>query len=131
MKPTSTKLILTEYKAEMILGILPNERLKPQPVIFNVEVTLNLTAAQLSGDAIEQVFNYQYIIDAIEALVHTPFNLQESLCQKIAQTIVKLQRAHAPHSPISHLRIRSSKPMAYENAQSISAELCFTAPFDA
>lgn len=99
-------------RVEAILGIFPEERVTPQPVVFDIEFLVDTNAAANSED-IEQTVSYATVAEEISALtINGRYQLVETLAQACADLL--LQRFGVPWA-----RIKVSKPQAVANAAAV------------
>ena len=97
---------------EAILGIFPEERVTPQPVVFDIEFLVDISAAASSED-IEQTVSYATVAEEISALaVNGRYQLVETLAEACADLL--LQRFAVPWT-----RIKITKPNAVANAAGV------------
>ena len=97
---------------EAILGIFPEERVTPQPVVFDIEFLVDISAAASSED-IEQTVSYATVAEEISALaVNGRYQLVETLAEACADLL--LQRFAVPWT-----RIKITKPNAVTNAAGV------------
>ena len=75
------KISLNRYETKARIGAYQHERLLPQRLRLNVSVYVEKGAAPVSE--LSEVFNYDRVIEAIEAVVQeSPIDLQETLLQR-------------------------------------------------
>lgn len=105
------KIFLRELEIEAIIGVLPYERIQPQPVIINLEIATDIrTAAKTENlaDTIDYAAIAQCLTDFVSA---SQFQLLETLAEKIAELILQ-------KFGVSWLRLEIAKPAAIKNAKS-------------
>jgi 7,8-dihydroneopterin aldolase/epimerase/oxygenase len=98
------------------IGIYEQEKLKPQRIIVNIDLSVQETDGPMSDD-ISHVVSYEIIAKKVESILaegHT--NLVETLCEKIAQACLKDKRVLAA-------RVRVEKPDIIPNARSVGVEI--------
>lgn len=109
------KISLRQYRTQMHIGAYAQERLAPQPVIFDADVWV--LKNELISDSLDSVYDYTAIIATIDQVIcNGHIDLQETVVQRISNHLLQDQRVRA-------VRIASSKPDAIPNAQSIGVEL--------
>jgi 7,8-dihydroneopterin aldolase/epimerase/oxygenase len=86
------------------LGIYEHERLQPQKIIVNIDLSVKEGESQI-GDEISHVVSYEGHI-----------NLVETLCEKIASACLRDRRVAA-------VRVRVEKPDIIPNAKSVGVEI--------
>ena len=109
------KICLKDYKVEMYLGIFEHEKKHKQTVIINIEAYIDLPNLN-DADTIEATFNYQNIVQAIEDITKEPIELQETLCNRLASSLLSYKAIYA-------VKIACEKPQAYQQAKSIGLEI--------
>jgi dihydroneopterin aldolase len=98
------------------LGIYETEKLEPQRVIVNIDLSVKESQGRTADD-ISHVVSYEIVVKKVEAILaegHT--NLVESLCEKIAASCLRDSRVLAA-------RIRVEKPDIIPNARSVGVEI--------
>lgn len=71
-----------------IVGVLPHERVTPQPLEVDLDLHLDLAVAAASDDLRDTV-DYGAVCDAVEAVVtSTSFELLEALVERIATAVL-------------------------------------------
>jgi 7,8-dihydroneopterin aldolase/epimerase/oxygenase len=98
------------------IGIYDTEKLKPQRIIVNIDLSVHETDGPMADD-ISHVVSYEIIAKKVESILeegHT--NLVETLCEKIAQACLKDKRVLAA-------RVRVEKPDIIPNARSVGVEI--------
>ena len=108
------KIKLNRYETKARIGAYQHERLHPQRLRLNVSVYAE------KGSALSEVFNYDRIIEAIEAVVlEGHIDLQETLLERTAKRLLK-------YPEVAAVQIGSEKPDAYSKAESIGVEAFFS-----
>ncbi len=83
------RLILHKIRIPIILGILPEERLNPQDVVFDVEAEIDIIRAAASDDIDNADVNYRILYDKLVRYVSdTEFMLIETLADKTAAMLL-------------------------------------------
>ena len=104
------KISLNRYETKARIGAYQHERLLPQRLRLNVSVYVEKGAAPVSE--LSEVFNYDRVIEAIEAVVQEGhIDLQETLLK---------------YPEVAAVQIGSEKPDAYSKAESIGVEAFFS-----
>jgi len=111
-------LQLQAYSVQMHLGILPHEKAHKQHVLVDIEAELNIYAYihDEQNGTVDQLFNYQILVNVIESCTQKPFHLQEALIDALAQGIF----AQDVHGHIQKLSIKTQKVEAYAKALSVA-----------
>ena len=108
------KISLNRYETKARIGAYQHERLLPQRLRLNVSVYVEKGAAPVSE--LSEVFNYDRVIEAIEAVVQEGhIDLQETLLERTAERLLKYPEVAAVQ-----------KPDAYSKAESIGVEAFFS-----
>ena len=122
------KISLNRYETKARIGAYQHERLLPQRLRLNVsvyvELRLNVSVYVEKGAApvseLSEVFNYDRVIEAIEAVVQEGhIDLQETLLERTAERLLK-------YPEVAAVQIGSEKPDAYSKAESIGVEAFFS-----
>ena len=84
------KVLIRELKVGAILGILPQERVTPQPVLINITVFTDTRRAARSKDIVDAV-NYAALADAATKLtIDGKYLLIETLVEDLAALSLSL-----------------------------------------
>lgn len=104
----SDRLSLLGMRFEGRHGVLPDEKVSPQP--FEVDLVLHLDLAEASvTDDLEATVNYADLFDLVRAIVEgRSFNLIEALAGAIATAVM----AAAGPDKLSSVEVRVRKPEA-------------------
>ena len=110
------RFILQGLETEASIGIYDHERLAPQRIIIDAELCLYATTEPLD-DQIESTLNYDIIRETILNIVSAQhYDLQETLARKLFDSLQSLDGVRS-------VRVRSSKPDAYNDCEMISYQL--------
>jgi dihydroneopterin aldolase len=110
------KVLIRELKVEAILGILPQERVTPQPVLINITVFTDTRRAARSKDIVDAV-NYAALADAATKLtIDGKYLLIETLVEDLAA--LSLSLAH-----VEGVSVRVEKPQAVPAASAVGVEI--------
>jgi len=113
------KIHIRDLHARCIVGIYPDEREKPQEVLINLTLHVDLRRAGIT-DAIEDTVDYKEIKNQVLGLVEaSSFYLVERLAEKIADCCLK-----APG--IKGVTVCVDKPGALRFARSVAVEITRT-----
>lgn len=100
----------------VLIGIHDAEKLKPQRVVVNIDLSVAEGSGQLPDD-ISHVVSYEIIVKKCEAIVaEGHVNLVETLAEKFAEACLKDKRVLAA-------RVRIEKPDIIPNARSVGVEI--------
>ncbi|MBL4585107.1 MAG: dihydroneopterin aldolase [Pseudomonadales bacterium] len=110
-------VLIDRLELECIIGILPAERITPQPLFIDVEMDCDFTAAAAS-EHVSDTVNYAEIATLLEELVHKKaYQLVETLvaqaCDLILETEPRVQR----------VVVTTRKPNAVDNADAVGARM--------
>lgn len=109
------KLIIKNYQVPCWIGILPAEKLAPQPIILNFELTLS--PHRVREDHIAATVDYSFVHDQVPLLLaDRHFSLQETLVEALADLCFA-------QAGIQAVVIRCEKPTAYTDFDSVGYEL--------
>ena len=110
------KVLIRELKVEAILGILPQERVTPQPVLINITVFTDTRRAARSKDIVDAV-NYAALADAATKLtIDGKYLLIETPVEDLAA--LSLSLAH-----VEGVSVRVEKPQAVPAAGAVGVEI--------
>ena len=110
------KVLIRELKVEAILGILPQERVTPQPVLINITIYTDTRRAARSKDIVDAV-NYAALADAATKLtIDGKYLLIETLVEDLAA--LSLSLAH-----VEGVSVRVEKPQAVPAAGAVGVEI--------
>ena len=105
-------IFIEGLSVEAILGIFPEERVTPQPVLFDIEFLVDTNSAAKTED-IEHTVSYATVSEQISALaLNGRYQLVETLAQACADLL--LQEFGVPWA-----RIKVTKPNAVANAAGV------------
>ena len=110
------RFILKGLEAQASIGIYDHERVAPQRIIIDAELCLDAKTEPLD-DQIESTLNYDIIRETILNIVSAQhYDLQETLARELFDALQSLDG-------VQSLRVRSSKPDAYDDCEMISYQL--------
>ena len=88
----------------VLIGVLPHERLTPQPIQIDVDVEVDLRAAGVSDDLATTV-NYGAMCDAIAEVARNSQDLLlERLAHRVAQCVLSFEGVSTAHVTITKLQ---------------------------
>jgi dihydroneopterin aldolase len=106
-------IFIKKLKVNAIIGIYAWEREKPQPLIFDVEMSVDIKQSTQS-DSIDDTVCYKTVADEIMALTaQSKHELIEALSEEICQVILK------NHQAISSIKLSINKPQAVAQAKTV------------
>jgi 7,8-dihydroneopterin aldolase/epimerase/oxygenase len=98
------------------LGIHEHEKLKPQRIIVNIDLSVKEGEDPMI-DEIKNVVNYEIVVKKVEAIIaRGHVNLVETLAELFAEACLKDKRVVAA-------RVRIEKPDIIKNARSVGVEI--------
>ena len=113
---TDRRFLLEGLDVMVRIGIYAAERLAPQRVIIDVELVLDTDTAPQSDD-VSETLNYDLIRNTVMDIVgRQHFDLQETLARALFDNLAKLP-------DVTGLRVRTAKPDAYDDCDTIAYQL--------
>ena len=113
---TDRRFLLEGLDVMVRIGIYDAERLAPQRVIIDVELVLDTDTAPQSDD-VSETLNYDLIRNTVMDIVgRQHFDLQETLALALFDNLAKLP-------DVTGLRVRTAKPDAYDDCDTIAYQL--------
>ena len=113
---TDRRFLLEGLDVMVRIGIYDAERLSPQRVIIDVELVLDTDTAPQSDD-VSETLNYDLIRNTVMDIVgRQHFDLQETLARALFDNLAKLP-------DVTGLRVRTAKPDAYDDCDTIAYQL--------
>ena len=113
---TDRRFLLEGLDVMVRIGIYDAERLAPQRVIIDVELVLDTDTAPQSDD-VGETLNYDLIRNTVMDIVgRQHFDLQETLARALFDNLAKLP-------DVTGLRVRTAKPDAYDDCDTIAYQL--------
>ena len=110
------RFILQGLETQASIGIYDYERVAPQRILIDAELCLYATTEPLD-DQIESTLNYDIIRETILDIVSAQhYDLQETLARRLFDALQLLDG-------VLSVRVRTSKPDAYEDCEMISYQL--------
>ncbi len=109
-------VFVRDLEVTALLGIYEHEKLDPQRIIVNIDLSVR-EAKGATADDISHVVSYEIVVKKVEAiLAEGHINLVETLCEKIADACLRDRRVLAA-------RVRVEKPDIIPNARSVGVEI--------
>lgn len=109
-------LSLREHAVPVRIGVHEFERQAAQRMFFDVDLCVKLEQAPAAADDISQTVNYDFIREVIaDAVGSQHHELQETLCDAIAHTLLATPEVHA-------VRVATRKPDVYPDCASVGVE---------
>lgn len=103
---------------EAIVGVLPHERITPQPLVLGFSIELDIEPAARSH-ALEATVNYAQLTQELCETVQTErFELLETLVLTLAEF------ALSKYPQLLSITVRCTKPQAIPNTSGPTAQVC-------
>ena len=84
---------LRELRVNAVVGILPEERTRVQPLVFDIDIERSFKKAAKNDD-INETTNYALMVTLAERIaVDGKFFLLETLCERVASEILNFDTA--------------------------------------
>jgi len=107
------KIKLTELTVDTIIGIWEWEKRNPQKVVFDIEMSTDISQAAKS-DSIKDALDYKAISTRIKQYaLENHFELIETLADKVAEIILN-------EFDVSWVKLTISKPYAIRDSKNVS-----------
>ena len=110
------RILLRDLSVICIIGIMPRERLIPQRVVFNIQLSYDLKKAGAS-DNIEDTLNYKDLRDEI---VRSVKSSKFMLIEKLVEHVADLCLAKAG---VTCVKLSLDKPGALTSCRSVAVEI--------
>jgi 7,8-dihydroneopterin aldolase/epimerase/oxygenase len=109
-------VFVRDLELHALIGIYDHEKINPQRIIVNVDLSVQEAEAAMDDD-IGHVVSYEIVVKKIEAIVAAGHvNLVETLAEKFAEACLRDKRVLAA-------RVRIEKPDIIPNARSVGVEI--------
>jgi 7,8-dihydroneopterin aldolase/epimerase/oxygenase len=109
-------VFLRDLAIEAVIGVHRHEKLKPQPLLVNIDLTAREGTAPLD-DRLAHVVDYEAVADGVRAVVaEGHVRLVETLAERIAAFCLGDERVLA-------VRVRIEKLAAIAGARSVGVEI--------
>ncbi len=106
-------IFIKELKVNAIIGIFDWERVKPQPLIFDIEMNTSIKKPALSDNIIDTVCYKTVVDDIIDFTKQSKYKLIETLAEDICQLILN------KYNGVQEIRLTVNKPQAVAEALSV------------
>ena len=108
------KVCIYQLKTPTLVGVFANERESKQDVWFDLELTLDITAA-IQSDNIKDAVSYADVAQAVTAFVaEATFELIEALAEAVAAFILE-------KFPVTHIKLSLyKKPFDMPNVERVA-----------
>lgn len=116
LKVRSARILLESLEVQADIGFHEFEVGAPQRLLVTVEIWLEDTSLP-EGDDPDRAWNYDFLRAEVEELATARrYNLQETLAHAIFERIASFRG-------VKDLRVRTSKPDVYAQAQGVGVEI--------
>ncbi len=113
------RLFLRNFEVMINIGVHDFEKQGEQRVLFNVELFIPLAVSTPTQDELDEVVDYDFIRNTIEARVSTGhIHLQETLCDDVARTLLK-------HPKVRAVQVSTQKPDVYPDCEAVGVEVLY------
>ncbi len=110
------KIYIRDLRLRTIIGIFPEERREKQDLIFNIELSCDLSKAGRTDD-LDDTVDYKSLKKEIISLVEkSSYKLIESLAEAIADCCLKPQK-------VEGVKVTLDKPGALRFTRSVAVEI--------
>ncbi len=103
---SSDRIILRDLRLAGVVGVLPEERVRPQPLSIDIEILTDLTRAGLSDDLDDSV-DYGALCDRVADMVHAGAPL---LLERLAHLLADDLLAEFPLIDVVVVEVRKLRP---------------------
>jgi len=111
------RLFLRNWAIQANIGVYSAERKGAQPLVLNVDVFVALDASTPQGDRLEEVLDYDFVLDVVRGRVaRGHINLQETLVDDVAAELLR-------RPGIVAVRVSSEKTGIYPDLDGIGVEV--------
>jgi len=116
LKVRSARIVLDSLEVQTDIGFHDFEVGAPQRLLVSIELWLDDVTAPKDDDPV-RAWNYDFLRNEVEEIASSGrFNLQETLAHAIFERI-------AAFRGVKDLRVRTSKPDIYPDAQGVGVEI--------
>ena len=110
------KISLNGIKAQAIIGTFPEERIKPQRIIADIDIFCDLSAAGKSDDLADTIDYFEFEERLHQIISTSNCFLLEKLAGSLADAVLSDNR-------VSSCRIRLRKPCAMKYSDPVEIEI--------
>ena len=115
--PLTGRILVGGLRFDCIIGILPGERLEPQPLEIDIELTADFDAAA-GSDQIDDTADYAAVIDQVRSLaVENRYELVEKLVADACRLVLN------QFPTVRAVKITARKPQIVPECQFVGASL--------
>lgn len=106
-------ILVDGLEFETIIGIHPDERINPQPLIIDLRLGVTTIGEAVSTESIDATVDYQRVCETVMALVHEgAFQLVETLAERVVAELFD-------RFPLERILMRVRKPLALPYARGV------------
>ncbi len=116
MKKILDTIYINDLKVNCIIGVFENERIKKQPVIINIALSVDTQKAASSDDLNDTVSYHDIYLSVNEMVKKSKFNLIEKLAQEITNICLEDKR-------VEEVMVRVEKTNAVKFGKSSAIEI--------
>ena len=115
-QPNTDIVYVRNLVFDAIIGVLPQERITPQPICLSLELSVDTQTAADSKN-LNDTLDYAFLAEAVETLaIEQQCLLVETLAQQIADLALAQPLVQA-------VRVNVGKPNALEKAEQVGVEI--------
>lgn len=107
-------ILINDLMLNAKFGFYEYEKLKEQKILFNLK--LFIMPKKYEDKSLEEIVDYDQVINMIKKIISDPINFLETLADKIINEIFKDQR-------VFKVSIKIEKPEAIEKCKSVGYEV--------
>jgi dihydroneopterin aldolase len=112
----TTKIVIRNLRADMLIGVLEHEKKKKQPVLINIEALIDENP-DWQADNIDKTVSYDPIVSGTRQLVAGGhIHLVETLAEHIAQLCLRDIR-------VREVTVRVEKTTIYDDVEAVGVEI--------
>lgn len=108
---------ITDLRLRTFIGFNPEERVKQQDIVINIEIHYEVDDAALNDDEVESALDYKTITKKVIKHVEDG---QFLLLEKLVADVLRLC---CEHDSVNYARVKIDKPHALRFADSVSLSL--------
>lgn len=110
------RIFLKGLVREVRIGVHDFEKVKPQRVIFDIDLYVSLDAFSPSNDHIQEVVDYDFVRSVVTSVTAEPhIDLQETLCDRLLDALIA-------HPQVLACQVSTRKPDVYPDCDAVGVE---------
>lgn len=110
------KIIIEGLEVSCIIGVLDKERISKQPVVIDIELSLDLSIPSKSDDIADTLDYFKIYEDIVSLAEKSSFYLIEKLAEQIADLCLQ-------NDLVKAVKVSVKKPNALEKAKFASVQI--------